>query len=46
MVELLGGIGLRVLRTALSGGCIVQCYTYVDRDVINRRIAREVLNKP
>ena len=44
IVELFGGIGLGVLRTALAGGYKVHTYTYVDRDPISRSIARVVLN--
>ena len=40
----LGGIGLGVLRTALAAGYAIRCYTYVDRDKVNRRIARSVLD--
>ena len=32
VLELFGGIGLGVLRTALAAGYTVRCYTYVDRD--------------
>ena len=43
VLELVGGIGLGVLRTALAAGYTVRCYTYVDRDPISRKIATTVL---
>ena len=43
VLELIGGIGLGVLRTALAARYTVRCYTYVDRDVTSRRIAQTVL---
>ena len=43
VLELFGGVGLGVLRTALAAGYAVRCYTYVDRDPTSRRIARHVL---
>ena len=45
VLELFGGVGLGVLRTALAAGYTVRCYTYVDRDVTSRRIAAAVLHK-
>ena len=44
IVELFGGIGLGVLRAALTGGYKMHTYTYVDRDPISRSIASAVLN--
>ena len=44
VLELFGGIGLGVVHIALFVGYIVRCYTYVDKDSINRRIVRTVLN--
>ena len=44
VLELFGGIGLGVLRTALAAGYSIRCYTYVDRDNVSRRIARAVLD--
>ena len=43
VLELFGGIGLGVLRTALAAGYTVRCYTYVDRDAKSRRIAKAAL---
>ena len=43
VVELFGGVGLGVLRTALAAGYSVRCYTYVDRNATSRRIARATL---
>ena len=43
VLELFGGVGLRVLRTALAACYTVRCYTYVDKDAISRRIARTTL---
>lgn len=43
VLKLFGGIGLRVLRTALAGGCSIRCYTYVDQDTTSRRIAKPFL---
>ena len=34
-----------LLRDALAAKYIIRCYTYMDRDAINRRIAREVLRQ-
>ena len=45
VLELFGGVGLGVLRTALAAGYSVRCYAYVDRDVTSRRIATAVLQK-
>ena len=42
VLEIFGGIGLGLLRDALAAKYIIRCYTYMDRDAINRRIAREV----
>ena len=39
ILELFGGIGLGVLRTALAARYSVRCYTYVDRDATSRQIA-------
>ena len=43
VLELFGGIGLGVLRTALAANYTIRCYTYVDKDPISRRIARTTL---
>ena len=43
VLELFGGIGLGVLRTALAAGYTVRCYTYVDRDPTSRQIAHSVV---
>ena len=45
VVELFGGVGLGVLRSALAAGYSIKCYTYVDYDPISRRIAAQVLQK-
>ena len=45
VLELFGGIGLGVLRSALASGHQIQCYTYVDKDDVSRRIAAAVLRK-
>ena len=45
MLELFGGVGLGVLRTALAAGYSIRCYTDVDRDVTSRKIARTVLQQ-
>lgn len=39
-----GVVGLGALRSALFAGFSICRYTYVDRDPISRRIAKEVLN--
>ena len=44
VLELFGGIGLGVLRSALALQNI-RCYTYVDKDDISRRVAAAVLRK-
>ena len=44
MLELFGGVGLGVLRSALAAGYTVRCYTYVDRDPVSRHIAYAVLH--
>ena len=43
VLELFGGIGLGALRSALAAGYTIRCYTYVDKDPISRRIAKQVL---
>ena len=43
VLELFGGVGLGVLRATLSAGYVVRCYTYVDKDLVSRRIACAVL---
>ena len=43
VMELFGGIGLGVLRTALAAGYTIRCYTYVDKDATSRTIAKQVL---
>ena len=43
VLELFGGVGLGVLRTALAAGYTIRCYTYVDRDVLSRKIAKNTL---
>ena len=45
VLELFGGIGLGVLRSALASGHQIRCYTYVDKDDVSRRIAAAVLRK-
>ena len=45
VMELFGGIGLGALRAALAGGFKIRCYTYVDKDSITRRIAKQVLHQ-
>ena len=42
-MELFGGIGLGVFRSALAANYSVRCYTYVDKDPFNRRIALTTL---
>ena len=42
-MELFGGIGLGVLRSALAANYSIRCYTYVDKDPTNRRIALTTL---
>ena len=44
VMELFAGVGLGVLRSALAAGYSIRCYTYVDKDPINRNIARSVLS--
>ena len=41
--EKIRGIGLGVLRAVLAAGYTIRCYTYIDYDGINRRIAWEVV---
>ena len=43
VLELFGGVGLGVLRATLAAGYSVLCYTYVDKDPINKKIARATL---
>ena len=43
MVELFGGIGLGVLRAALGANYKIKCFTYVDKDIVSRRIAKTTL---
>ena len=45
VLELFGGIGLGVLRSALGAGHQIRCYTCVDKDDVNRRVAASVLRK-
>ena len=45
VLELFGGVGLGVLRTALAAGYSIRCDTYVDRDVTSRKIAKTVLQQ-
>ena len=45
VLELFGGIGLGVLRSALASGHQIRCYTYVDKDNVSRRVAAAVLRK-
>ena len=42
-MELFGGIGLGVLRSALVANYSIRCYTYVDKDPLSRRIALTTL---
>ena len=44
VVELFGGIGLGVLRAALAANYSIKCYTYVDKDIISRRLAKTTLS--
>ena len=44
VVELFGGIGLGVLRAALAANYSIKCYTYVDKDIISRRVAEATLS--
>ena len=44
VLELFGGIELGVFRTALAAGYVIRCYTYVDRDNVNWRLARSALD--
>ena len=44
VVELLGGIGLGMLRAALAANYSIKCYTYVDKDIVSRRIAKSTLS--
>ena len=44
VVELFGGIGLGVLRAALAANFSIKCYTYVDKDIISRRVAKATLS--
>ena len=34
---------MRVLRMTVAAGIVVRVYTYIDRDPVNRKIARHVL---
>lgn len=43
--ELFGGTRLGKLTTTLAAGFSICCYMYVDRNAINQRIAREVLDQ-
>ena len=45
VLELFGGIGLGVLRSALAVGHQIRCYTYVDKDDISRLVVAAVLQK-
>ena len=45
VLEMFGGIGLEVLRFALAASHKIRCYTYVDKDVVSRRVAGAVLQK-
>ena len=42
-MELFGGIGLGVLRSALAANYSIRCYTYIDRDATSRHIACSTL---
>ena len=44
VVELFGGIGLGVLRAAVAANYSIKCYTYVDKDIVSRRIAKTTLS--
>ena len=44
VVELSGGIGLGALRAALAANYKIRSYTYVDKDVTSRRIAKTTLS--
>ena len=45
VLELFGGIGLGVLRSALAASHKIRCYTYVDKDALSRRVAAAALRK-
>ena len=45
VLELFGGIGVGVLRSALAAAHQIRCYTYVDKDDVSRRVAAAVLQK-
>ena len=45
VLELFGGIGLEVLRFALAASHKIRRYTYVDKDVVSRRVAAAVLRE-
>ena len=45
VLEFFGGVGLGVLRTAQAAEYSIRCYTYVDRDVTSRKIAKTVLQQ-
>ena len=45
VLELFGGIGLGALRSALAAGFSIRCYTYIDKDPISQRIAKQVLQQ-
>ena len=45
VLELFGGIGLGVLRSALAASHKIRCYTYVDKDAVGRCIAAAIFRK-
>ena len=43
VMENFAGVGLGVLRMTVAAGIKVRVYTYIDRDLVSRKIARHVL---
>ena len=43
VMENFAGVGLGVLRMTVAAGIVVHVYTYIDRDLVSRKIARHVL---
>ena len=39
VMENFAGIGLGVLRMIVAAGIVVRVYTYIDRDLVNRKVA-------
>ena len=44
VVDLFAVIGLGMLRAALAADYSIKCYTYVDKDIVNRRIAKSIIS--